>query len=453
VRFGSDALANGAQLALEGRFAAILQNHGAVAYGRDLEEAYERARLLEWLASVYRLARSVGEPRILDSEELAEVAAEARRRRDAGLTNVRPPAERVLSAKAAGEPSSLGSVVSLGSHILDVLGRPVTAIPPGQGVAILQEIRATAAGTAAGTSVDLAKLGVAVSSIGAIGDDELGDLLVALLARHGVDTSLIVRKLGASTAASILPIRPNGERPALHAPGATGTLDMADLTEAHWRAIEGADVLHVGGPDALGRFGGAPLVDVMRRAKAHGAAITVDVLGSGGRLDLERLAAVIALADWFLPNEDQLLSLTGENDLHLAAARILGLGTGGLVVTSGASGCCIFEQGASEQLPALPVEVVDTTGCGDGFDAGFITGLLLGCPTLECAWLATACGALVASGLGSDAGIASLGQTVELLEVHRPAMAAEVRRRRHDREARAGSGSPASSDSAHANDR
>jgi hypothetical protein len=52
----------------------------------------------------------------------------------------------------------LGPVTVLGAHILDVLGRPVEAIPPGQGSVRLQEIRATAAGTAAGTGVDLARL-------------------------------------------------------------------------------------------------------------------------------------------------------------------------------------------------------------------------------------------------------------------------------------------------------
>jgi hypothetical protein len=53
----------------------------------------------------------------------------------------------------------LGTVTVLGAHILDVLGRPVEEIPPGQGSVRLKEIRATAAGTAAGTGVDLAKLG------------------------------------------------------------------------------------------------------------------------------------------------------------------------------------------------------------------------------------------------------------------------------------------------------
>jgi L-fuculose-phosphate aldolase len=81
VRFGSAGLAGAAVEALDGRSAVILRNHGAVTYGRDLAQAYDRALLLEWLARVYRLALSYGEPAILSAAELGEVAAETRRRR------------------------------------------------------------------------------------------------------------------------------------------------------------------------------------------------------------------------------------------------------------------------------------------------------------------------------------------------------------------------------------
>ena len=77
-RFGSDALADAAASVLSSRPAAILQNHGAVTTGPTLTAAYERARLLEWLARVYRLARSQGLPRILSADELAEVTGHIR---------------------------------------------------------------------------------------------------------------------------------------------------------------------------------------------------------------------------------------------------------------------------------------------------------------------------------------------------------------------------------------
>ncbi len=81
TRFGSAGLADAAVAALAGRSAVILENHGAVCYGRTLAEAYDRALLLEWLARVYRLACSYGQPRILSQAELDEVSAESRRRR------------------------------------------------------------------------------------------------------------------------------------------------------------------------------------------------------------------------------------------------------------------------------------------------------------------------------------------------------------------------------------
>ncbi len=76
--FGSDGLAANVAAALEDRFAALLQNHGMIAYGSSLEEAYERAQLVEWLAEVYWRARLAGTPRILSRAELDAVREQAR---------------------------------------------------------------------------------------------------------------------------------------------------------------------------------------------------------------------------------------------------------------------------------------------------------------------------------------------------------------------------------------
>jgi L-fuculose-phosphate aldolase len=80
-RFGSDHLARAAVAALTDRRAVILRNHGAVSYGASLAQAYDRALILEWLARVYRMACSLGDPHILSAADLDEVAAEMRRRR------------------------------------------------------------------------------------------------------------------------------------------------------------------------------------------------------------------------------------------------------------------------------------------------------------------------------------------------------------------------------------
>ena len=76
--------------------------------------------------------------------------------------------------------------------------------------------------------------------------------------------------------------------------------------------------------------------------------------------------------------------------------------------------------------------MVDTTGCGDGFTAGLLTGLLAGATPADAAWLGLACGALVATGLGSDAGIENLGQVLDFLERTQPAAAGRIRDRIKD---------------------
>src|SRR4051812_39165761 len=76
-------------------------------------------------------------------------------------------------------------VVALGAHILDVLGRPVEAIPEGQGGALIEEIRLSPAGAAGGTAVTLAKLGADVLSVGAVGSDDAGRGVVGGLERFG----------------------------------------------------------------------------------------------------------------------------------------------------------------------------------------------------------------------------------------------------------------------------
>jgi sugar/nucleoside kinase (ribokinase family) len=322
---------------------------------------------------------------------------------------------------------ALGPVTVLGAHILDILGRPVETIPPGQGSVRLSEIRATAAGTAAGTAVDLAKLGADVLAIGALGDDLIGDIVVAAMARHGVDTSGLSRKRGVQTSATILPIRANGERPALHVPGATALLELADVDLDRVRRSR---ALLIGAPDALG-----PMIDdlprVAQTAREHGALVAVDVLHPGRPRDFERLAPLLASTDWFLPNSDQLLALTGRADLAAAIHDVLDLGTYGVAVTQGADGCLLAtrDRGAPVHLPAIAVDVVDTTGCGDGFTAGLLAGLLLGIPPLDAAWLGTACGSLVATGLGSDAGLEDFGQVLDFLARTQPAVAGRIKER------------------------
>jgi sugar/nucleoside kinase (ribokinase family) len=301
-------------------------------------------------------------------------------------------------------------VVCVGPHIVDVLVRPVTEIPSGQGGALVEQLRITAAGTAAGTAVDLAKLGAEVTSIGAVGDDTAGCLLRMLLEQHGVDTSRLAVRPGLPTSATVLPIRPNGERPSLHLPGATATLTRADVD---LELVAAADALHLGGPDVLGSFTDEAGAALLRHARAHGTTTAVDLLRSAPGPDLlDRLTELLAWVDYFLPNDDQLRGLTGIDDLERAARAVRERGVGTVVVTMGGAGSLVVGSGPAAHLPAFSCDVIDTTGCGDAFVAGLLVGLHQGWEVRLAAALGTAAAGLVATGLGSDAGIVDLPTTI-----------------------------------------
>jgi sugar/nucleoside kinase (ribokinase family) len=288
--------------------------------------------------------------------------------------------------------------IAMGVHVLDVLVRPVEEIPEGQGGSLVDEIRVTAAGSAGGAALVLAKLGASVHSAGAVGTDAAGDMLLSLLERDGVDTSLLVRREDVQTSASVLPIRPDGSRPAFHVVGANGSYGVDD---APWEAIAAADFLHLGGPEFMG---GEAAGEILERARAGGAVTSADVLAPGDPGLLEWIAPALPQVDYFFPNDEQVLAFTGESDLEAGCRALRECGVGCVAATCGAEGALLVDGDGAQRVPAFPTDVVDTTGCGDAFSAGFLRGLGLGRSREEAARLGCATASLVAGGLGTDHG-------------------------------------------------
>lgn len=292
------------------------------------------------------------------------------------------------------------NAIALGVHVVDVLVRPVESIPEGQGGQLVEEIRITPAGSAGGTAITLAKLGARVASAGAIGTDALGDTLIELLERFGVDTSLLVRRDGVQTSASVLPIRPDGSRPAFHVVGANGTYNSAD---APWDAIAAASHLHLGAPEFMG---GEEAAKILTFAREHGVVTSADLLAPGEQAQAiaDWVGPVFAHLDYLLPNDDQVRGLTGKAELSDGCRELLDRGVGCVAATCGADGAVVVDADGAQHVPAFAVDVVDTTGCGDAFSAGFLRGLALGRSRREAAVLGCATAGLVAQGLGSDHG-------------------------------------------------
>lgn len=300
------------------------------------------------------------------------------------------------------------TVVCLGVHILDIHGRPISEIPPGQGGVRIEQIRLSAAGTAAGTAVDLAKLGADVVTFGCIGTDEVGDFLLVLMRRHGIDVR-VRRTDAAQTSSTILTIKPNGDRPAFHVVGANAHLSIDDVDKL---VVEAADVLLLGGPDRMGDFCPTGAATALGWARAAGTITVMDLLGANPSLRRDDLMSLLPLIDHLVPNEEQLCDLFDVADPVRAAELAREAGASTVVVSLGPDGCVVIDADGCTHVPGRVVDVVDTTGCGDALTAGYIRGLTLGHEPEAAAELGVLAASLVATGLGSDAGIVDLASTV-----------------------------------------
>lgn len=302
------------------------------------------------------------------------------------------------------------TVAVVGVHVLDTHVLRVESIPEGSSGALVDTIRVSPAGTAGGTGVVLARLGAEVHSIGALGQDAIGDTLLALLAREGLDTTRLMRKPEVQTSASVLPVQPNGDRPAWHCVGANGALSLDDIDLA---SVPGLGHVHLGGPEFLG---GPAAAELLAAARALGCTTSVDVLAPGDPDMLAWIADCLPQVDFLLPNDEQVLGFTGEASLVHGARALLAAGAGCVAVTQGAKGALVVTPDETLEVPAYAVEVVDTTGCGDAFSAGFVRGRSLGLDHRGSAELGCAAAAQVAQGVGTDHGAYSLESVRDFAE-------------------------------------
>ena len=300
----------------------------------------------------------------------------------------------------------------IGLYILDVLGRPVSRIPDRGNVEFIDEIRLTVAGTAGGTVVDAAKLGLKSRAVGAVGDDEKADWVLMTLEKHGIDTSLMQRIAGVPTSATILNVRPNGDRPALHVRGAS---DHFDVPPSDYDQALDAPIVHLGGTGLLSKLDGQRSVDILAEAKRRGRTTTLDLLAANATT-AHLVLPLLPHVDYFMPSIEEAQDISGRQGPEACAEFYLGQGATACVFTLGGDGAYFAHRdGTRLKSPAYSIDVVDTTGCGDAFDAGFIAALHHQMDLDTALRFAQASAALVASGLGSDAGIRSFEHTLETM--------------------------------------
>jgi sugar/nucleoside kinase (ribokinase family) len=296
--------------------------------------------------------------------------------------------------------------VFVGLTILDIAGRPVTAIPEGGGIAFLDEIRMNPAGTAAGAVMNAAKLGISCATVACIGEDEKGAFIIDAYRRLGIDCSMIQRTDKIQTSATILPIRPNGERPALHYRGASDRLFIA---ESDFDAVCDARFLHHGGTGLLAAMDSGQSAKLLAHAKQRGLITTLDLI-QPTKDTLALLRSELPYVDYFMPSLEEAAFISGRATPQDAANFFLDLGARACIFKMGAQGSYARTREAEFHTPAFKVHVSDTTGCGDSYCGAFIAGLAKGLDLEHACRLASAVASLVATGLGSDAGVRDLAQ-------------------------------------------
>ena len=303
-------------------------------------------------------------------------------------------------------------VVTLGDINLDLIASiPRYPAPGGDGLA--ERVEVHSGGSAANTATVLANFGVDVGIIGRVGRDAFAEQALVHLAEAGVDLSCIQRDDEFITGLMFIPVTPNGERTMFGYRGANPRLESALLDESY---IVQTDVFHLSGYALLAEPQRSAARQAVEMAHQAGVSISLDVGLEAAARTTEEVKALLPLVDLIFPNQAEAEHLTGSSDMKEAVKALLEYGIETVALKLGERGCVVGSGGELFSVPTFAVEVQDTTGAGDSFDAGFILGWLWGLGPRESAILANALGALAASAVGAGDALPGPGKARALLQ-------------------------------------
>lgn len=260
-------------------------------------------------------------------------------------------------------------------------------------IALLDDpARLVLGGNGANTAAVYARLGGRAELVSAIGEDELGTLASAWLARCGVGLEALRREPGGATACTVVATDRGRRRLALHHPGVSSSLAPADVPGA---LLGRTAAVLLASYHLLPRLRGTAAAEPVRRARAAGAATALDL---GPCVDpvagLSELAPVLAGTGLVLANAREVDRCTA----GAGPAALLAAGVRAVVVKLGAGGARLLDADGELHAPALPVEAVSTVGAGDAFDAGYLYALARGDGPARALRFANATAALTLAG-------------------------------------------------------
>ena len=303
------------------------------------------------------------------------------------------------------------NVLCAGLAVCDILVKPVTADCLGSDTTAVEQLVLAGGGDAYNVAVNLAAMGVPVSLVSRVGDDELGAWLRQKVRSRGVVDELAVHG-DVRTSASIVAIHPDGERSFLSYKGACHAMVQQDVTDRH---LAEHDVFYLGSAFDLPGIDNGGLATLFERARKHGLFTALDVTTDLTPADMETLRPALPHLSLFIPSQGQALGLTGTSDTEQAALRFRELGCETVVVKMGAAGCLVLSKDGSVRLPAYRAEVVDTTGAGDAFVSGYLAAHVKGMSPAQCARYGNAAGAVCVSAIGANGALKDFQQLATIV--------------------------------------
>ena len=263
-------------------------------------------------------------------------------------------------------------------------------------------------GNGANTSRALAKLGIPVRLLGAVGTDPEGRFILDALKRSHVDSSYI-DLIDAPTSASVAIVKPSGERKFFHQMGVSRDA-FAEPIRFTPEICHGMTHYHLASLFVLPRLrrrGPEPLI----QARAAGLKTSFDTNWDPDAGWMETLSPCLPHLDLLFMNEEEAHMITGSREPAQIAKIVLAKGLGTLALKLGSRGCAIYTQNQEVLCPAFDVPVKDTTGAGDCFAAGFLAATLDGANLTAAGRFANAVAALSVQKIGAVSGVLSKPET------------------------------------------
>jgi sugar/nucleoside kinase (ribokinase family) len=308
-------------------------------------------------------------------------------------------------------------VLCVGIAVADVMAKPIDEVPDWDHLGTFEHLEHHLGGCAVNTAVDLVRLGVGAAVSACVGRDGAGLFIRQGLAEAGIDVTGLVETDEAATSYTFVMIGSSGRRRYLHHVGAN-----AHFTDAHVPSelLARVRVLHVGGSLLMPAMDGLPTARLLARARQLGVITCMDT-AYNPKVDARALIEpCLPLLDIFLPSVEEARAITGEAEpeamLDAFGARDLCV----LGVKLGAEGCLLRTDRGTKRYPAFPTTVVDGSGAGDAFMAGFLYGVLRGWDSDQTARFANATAAHCIRAIGCSAGVPPAQQVLEFLAKQAP---------------------------------